>query len=140
MKSFSATTNIKASPETIWGIITDAPNYPAWEPWADKIEGTIAPGEKLTAYSKLSPGRGFAARVTEFVPGRKMTWTGGMPLGLFKGVRTFTLDPKEDGSTDFTLREEFSGPLLALFGGSIPDMTKAFEDFVAGLKARAEAS
>lgn len=138
MKSFSAATNIKASPETIWRIITDAPNYPAWEPWADKIEGTIAPGEKITAYSKLSPGRGFAAKVSEFVPGRSMTWTGGMPLGLFKGVRTFTLDPKDDGSTDFTLREEFSGPLLALIGGSIPDMTKAFEDFVAGLKARAE--
>jgi hypothetical protein len=140
MKTYGATTNIKASPETIWKILTDAPNYPSWEPWADRIEGTIAPGETVTAYSKLSPGRGFAAKVTEFEPGRKMAWTGGMPLGLFKGVRTFTLDPKGDGSTDFTLREEFSGPLLALFGGSIPDMTKAFEDFVAGLKARAEAS
>ena len=140
MKSYSATANIKAAPETIWAILTDAPNYPAWEPWADKIEGVIAPGEKLTAYSKLSPGRGFAATVTEFVPGRKMTWEGGMPLGLFRGVRTFTLEPGADGSTDFTLREEFSGPMLRLIGGSIPDMTQAFEDFVAGLKARAEGS
>jgi hypothetical protein len=68
----------------------------------------------------------------------RMTWSGGMPLGLFKGVRTFTLTPKGDGSIDFTVREEFSGPLLPMFAGSLPDMTKPFQDFVAGLKARAE--
>jgi hypothetical protein len=138
MKSFSAKTNIKASPETIWRILTDAPNYPAWDPGVDRIEGTIAPGEKITAYTKFSPNRAFPAKVTEFVPGQKMTWTGGMPLGLFKGVRTFTLTPKGDGSVDFFLREEFSGPLLPLIGRSIPDLTKNFEAFAAGLKAQAE--
>jgi len=140
MKTFSATTNIKASPETIWGILTDAPNYPAWDPGVDRIEGTIAPGEQITAYTKLSPNRAFPAKVTEFVAGQRMTWTGGMPLGLFKGVRTFTLIPKGDGSIDFTLREEFSGLLLPLFAGSIPDLTKTFEDFAVGLKVRAEAA
>ncbi len=138
MKIHSATTNIKASPETIWKILTDAPNYPAWDPWAIRIEGAIASGAQITAYTKLSPDRAFPVKVTEFVPGRKMTWTGGMPLGLFKGVRTFTLSPKGDGSIDFTVREEFSGPLLSMFAGSLPDMTKPFEDFAAGLKARAE--
>ena len=59
MKTFSATTNIKASPETIWGILTDAPNYPAWDPGVDRIEGTIAPDEQITAYTKLSPNRAF---------------------------------------------------------------------------------
>ena len=33
-----------------------------------------------------------------------------MPLGLFKGVRTFTLAPGTDGSTRFTMREEYTGP------------------------------
>src|SRR5215210_4112402 len=107
MKTFSATTNIKASPETIWSILTDAPNYPAWDPGVDRIEGRIAPGQQITAYTKLSPNRAFPAKVTEFVPGQRMTWTGGMPLGLFKGVRTFSLIPQGDGSIDFTLREEF---------------------------------
>lgn len=138
MKSFSATANIKASKETIWGILTDAPNYPAWDPSAIRIEGTIAPGQKVTAYTKLNPKRAFPATVTDFAPGQRMSWVGGMPLGLFKGVRTFTLVSKGDGSVDFTLREEFSGPLLPLIGRSIPDMTKTFQDFVAGLKARAE--
>lgn len=138
MKEFSATTTIQASPETIWAVLTNAPAYPEWEPMADRIEGRIAPGETVTAYTKLSPGRAFPAKVTEFVPGRKMVWTGGMPLGLFKGVRTFTLEPQSDGATRFTLHEAFSGPLLPLFGRSLPDMNDPFRQFAAGLKQRAE--
>jgi hypothetical protein len=139
MKAFSASIHINASPDRIWEILTDAEHYPEWDPQAVRIEGTIAAGEKVTAYTKLSPDRAFPAKVTEFVPGAKMTWTGGMPLGLFKGVRTFTLTPHEDGAIHFELREEFSGLLFPLFGKSLPDMTEAFEGFCAGLKARAEA-
>lgn len=138
MLSYSATTVIKASPDTIWRILTDAPNYPRWDPGVVRIEGRIAPGEKVTAYTKQSPDRAFPAQVTDFVPGRKMVWTGGMPLGLFKGVRTFTLNPQETNKTEFILQEQFSGPLLPLFARSIPDMSQTFEDFAAGLKAYAE--
>ena len=138
MRTFSASTTIEASPERIWAILTDAPAYPEWDPGVDRIEGKIAPGEKITAFSKLSPGRAFPVKVTEFVPGRQMTWTGGMPLGLFKGVRTFTLAPQGNGAVEFTLREVFSGPLLPLIGRSLPDLTSSFEQFAAGLKSRAE--
>ncbi len=140
MKVFSATTTISASPETIWDIITDAPSYPDWDPSVDRIEGHIGPGEKITAYTKLSPGRAFPATVSEYDPGKKMVWESGMPLGLFKGVRTFAMQPQAGGTVEFTLREEFSGLMLPLIGRSIPDMTPAFEGFVAGLKGRAEKS
>ena len=138
MKEYSATVKIKASPETIWAILTNAPAYPEWEPGVDRIEGRIAPGEKITAYTKLSPGRAFPVKVTEFRPGQKMTWTGGMPLGLFKGERTFTLAPQNNGVVEFTVHEIFSGPLLPLIGRSIPDLTSSFEQFAAGLKNHAE--
>jgi hypothetical protein len=138
MKEYSATTTIKASPETIWAILTNASGYPEWDPGVESIEGRIAAGETITARTKYSPGRAFPAKVTEFVPGRKMVWTGGMPLGLFKGERTFTLSPQGNGSTQFTLREVFSGPLLGVFGRSIPDLNPVFEQFAAGLKSRAE--
>lgn len=138
MKVFSATTTIHASPEAIWAILTDPAGYPEWDPNAERIEGRIAAGEKITAYTRLSPGRAFPVTVTEFVPGKRMTWASGMPLGLFKGERTFTLAPRGNSATEFTVREEFRGPLLALIGGSIPDMTTPFEQFAAGLKARAE--
>ncbi len=138
MKTYRATTTIQAAPETIWRILTDAANYPAWDPWAERIEGTIADGARITAYTKLSPNRAFPVTVTMPIPGQRMQWTGGLPLGLFKGVRTFTLSPNTDGSTAFTVEEVFSGLLLPLFARSLPDMTRPFADFVAGLKARAE--
>jgi hypothetical protein len=138
MKEYSAKTTIKASPETIWAILTDGPNYPDWDPTVDHIEGRIAAGEKITAYSKLSPGRAFPVTVSEFVPGRKMVWSSGMPLGLFKGERTFTLTPNSGGQVDFTMREVFSGLLLPLIGRTIPDMSDAFAQFAAGLKKQAE--
>ncbi len=138
MLSYSATTIINASPDAIWRILADAPAYPRWDPGVDRIEGVIAPGNKVTAFTKRDPKRAFPARVSEFVPGRKMVWSGGMPLGLFKGVRTFTLTPQTNGSIEFSIREEFSGLLLPLFAGGVPDMTRTFEDFAAGLKAFAE--
>jgi hypothetical protein len=138
MKSYSAKTNIKASPGTIWKILMDAAHWPDWDPWTIRIEGTLSLGESVKAYSKLDPDRAYAVKVTECLPRQAMVWSGGMPLGLFKGVRTFTLMPKADGSVDFELREEFSGPLLSFMAKSLPDMTQPFQDFVNGLKARAE--
>ena len=60
-----------------------------------------------------------------------------MPLGLFKGVRTFSLTP--DGTTTrFSMREEYSGPLLPLIWRSMPDLGPSFQQFARGLKAQAE--
>ncbi len=111
---------------------------PRWDPGIDRIEGIIAPGNSIKAFTKRDPKRAFPAKVSDFVSGRGMTWSGGMPLGLFRGVRTFTLASQADGSVEFTLREAYSGPLLPLFARSIPNLTKTFEEFAAGLKAFAE--
>ena len=88
--------------------------------------------------SKAIPGRAFPVTVTELAPGQRMTWSGGMPLGLVKGVRTFTLTPGSDGTTRFTVREEYSGPLLHLIWRSMPDLGPSFRQFADGLKDRAE--
>ncbi len=138
MKTHDVSRTINATPDAIWAILADAPSWPEWDPGLDRIEGRIAPGEKIKVITKLNPDRTFPVEVTEFDPGRSMTWSGGMPLGLFKGVRTFTLTPREGGATDFRMREEFSGPLLPLIGRSMPDLQPAFEQFADGLKQRAE--
>ena len=138
MKSFHATTTIHAHAATVWALLLDVARYPAWDPSCERIDGCVALGARLRVRSSLAPGRSFPVRVTELVPGLRMTWTGGMPLGLFRGVRTFALRETPQG-TEFTLREEFSGPLLALFGGTIPDLSEPFAAFVAGLKREAEA-
>jgi hypothetical protein len=103
-----------------------------------RIEGTIAPGERIKIYSELDPGRGHPVKVVDFDPGRGMTWRGGMPLGLFRGIRTFELAPEGNGATRFIMEERFSGPLLPLIGRTLPDFGPSFEKFASGLKRRAE--
>jgi hypothetical protein len=137
MKEFKATATINAPADKVWSILVDTGKWPEWDPFCDRIEGSVALGSKVTAFSKLSPGRGFPVKVVELDEPRQMIWQGGMPLGLFKGVRTFTLDPKGDG-VKFTLHEQFTGLMSGLI--PLPDMTEAFEKFVQGLKKRAEAN
>ena len=137
MPHFESTALINARPEAIWAILTDASAYPEWDSGVVRLEGRIKPQEKIKVVSEVNPKRAFPVKVTEFAPAERMVWTGGMPLGLFKGQRTFTLTP-EDGATRFTMREEFTGPMTPLIWRSMPDMQPSFEKFAGGLKARAE--
>jgi hypothetical protein len=140
LKTFSTKTLINARSDAIWSILTDAPRYPDWDTGVERIEGRIASGEKIKVFSKLSPGRAFPIKVTEIEPGRGMKWSSGMPLGLFKGERTFRLTPQADGQTEFFMEEIFSGVLLPLIGRSLPDFGPIFEQFAADLKRRAESA
>ena len=139
MKSYEVTETIRASPDDVWAVVGDVARYPDWDSGVERVEGQVAAGEKLKVYSQASPGRAFPVKVTELSPGRQMTWSGGMPLGLFKGERTFTLEP-EDGATRFRMREEYTGPLLPLIWRSMPDLQPSFDQFARGLKARVESS
>ena len=137
--AFEASANISAPPSAVWAILTDAKGYPDWDSGVTSVEGSIAAGETITVHAAVNPGRTFPVKVTEFQPPASMKWTGGMPLGLFVGERTFTLTQREDGGTDFDMREEYHGPFTPVIWSSIPDLHPSFEQFAAGLKARAEA-
>jgi hypothetical protein len=138
VKFYEATANIKASPDRIWALLTDASRYAAWNTTIDRVEGRIAPGETIKVLVKVNPGRAFPVKVTEFKPGQRMVWSGGMPLGLFKGERTYTLSPAGNGETSFKMREEYSGPMLGMIWKSIPDLGPAFQEFAQSLKREAE--
>lgn len=137
MKSFATSTVIQATPQAVWSVLTDAAQWTKWNTTVDKVEGKIAAGEKIKVYAKLSPGRAFPVKVSTFDAPNRMVWTGGMPLGLFKGERTYTLTPKA-GGVEFFMREAFTGPMAPLITKSIPDMQPAFEEFAAALKRRCE--
>jgi uncharacterized protein YndB with AHSA1/START domain len=138
MKTYSATTDIRSSTDRIWEILVDADSYPEWDPGISRIEGRFMLGQRVKFYLKNNPDKAFAVEVTTFEPGNKLVLTGAMPLGLFKSKRTHTLTPNPDGTTIFHTEEIFGGPLLRVFGSRMPDLTENFENFAAGLKARAE--
>jgi hypothetical protein len=137
MRHYESTELIDARPEAIWAILTDGPGYSTWDSGVIRVEGAIAPQAKIKVVSEADPERAFPVKVTEFAPGERMVWSGGMPLGLFKGVRTFRL-VQEGAATRFSMREEYSGPMLPLIWRSMPDLQPFFEQFASGLKARAE--
>jgi hypothetical protein len=137
MRHYESTALIDASPEAVWAVLTDASAYAGWDSGVVRVEGRIAPQEKIKVVSEANPKRAFGVTVTEFSPGERMVWSGGIPLGLFRGVRTFTLTP-EGGSTRFAMREEYTGPMLPLVWRSMPDLQPSFEQFASGLKQRAE--
>jgi hypothetical protein len=138
VKAYEASSTIRANPEAIWAVLTDASSYSRWDSGVERVEGRIAPGETIKVHAKVNPGRAFPVKVIDFTPGQKMVWSGGMPLGLFKGVRTYTLSPEANGTTKFTMREEYTGPLLPMIWRSIPDLGPSFTQFANGLKQRAE--
>ena len=140
MKYYYVTLMIEAPSVTIWDILTDAARYNLWNSAVVSVEGEIRLGETIKITPAVNPGRSNTLKVTEFIPARKMTWIGGMSLGLFKGVRTFVLLPQKDGRTKFTMREEFKGPLVPIVWRTMPDLGPAFREFAVGLKRCAESA
>lgn len=137
MPTFEVRATIAAPPERVWACLTDAPALVAGGLGLIRLDGRIAPGERISLESGASPGRTFVLTVDEFTPPSRMVWKGGLPLGLFTGVREFTLTPSGTG-TEFHMRETFSGLLAPLIGRTLPDLTPSFETFADGLRALAE--
>ena len=129
--------HIDAPPERVWSLLTDASSYSAWNPSIIEIDGDMTVGSKVRLVSTAAPKRTFELTVTEVDAPNRMVWTDGMPLGLFRGTRTYRLEPS-GGGTDFAMTEEFSGPLAGLVTKMIPDLTESFEQFADGLEAGAE--
>lgn len=127
---------VKAPAEKIWSLLTDAAAFPRWNSTVTSIKGEIAVGQKLELRVPISD-RTFTPKVTELEANKRMVWSDGM-APMFKGVRTFTLTPVEDGSTDFSMVEVFTGLMLPMIKRSLPDFGPAFEKYAADLKREAE--
>jgi hypothetical protein len=131
--------DIHAVPERIWALLTDARDFPRWNSTITRLDGTIEHGAKLALEVHAAPGRTFKPKVTELEAPRRMVWSDGF-APMFRGVRTFSLVALDDGSTRFTMEETFSGVMLPLIKGSLPDFAPSFEAYAADLKREAESS
>ena len=127
---------IEANTQIVWTLLTDAKGFPRWNSTVTGIEGQIVEGERLTLHV---PGtnRTFTPRISGVVTARRLTWSDGLPC-VFKGVRTFELEPHDDGSTDFVMEERFSGLMFALVKRMLPDFRSIFEAYAGDLKREAE--
>lgn len=133
---YGVSAEIAASPGAIWKRLTDAAGFPSWNSTVTRIEGVIAKGQKLAIQVPISE-RTFTPKVVELEPERRMVWADGM-APMFRGERTFTLTPRADGSTEFAMREVFTGLMLPMIKGSLPDFVPVFEQYAKDLKRAVE--
>ena len=137
MEFFESTSMIAATPAEVWAVLSDSAGWSTWNSGVASVSAPITLGAKLSVVSKVVPGRAFPVKVTSFEAPHRFVFTGGMPLGLFKGERTYSLTA-DGANTVFRMREEYTGPLLGAIFKSIPDLSPSFEQFANGLKKRVE--
>ncbi|MEV4951807.1 SRPBCC domain-containing protein [Paenarthrobacter nitroguajacolicus] len=125
-------TTIDAPPSTVWRLLTNAKDYPAWNSTIVSVDGEIAPGSKIKLVSTLDPSRTFTLKVKEFQAPTKLAW------GDALGTRVYTITETNDGRSRFEMAEKIGGPIFPLFASKIPSFDASFTQFAADLKAAAE--
>jgi uncharacterized protein YndB with AHSA1/START domain len=136
VKYFQSETLINAHASTVWNVITDAGNLTVWESGITTIDGELKHGAKIRIRTTAGGKRTFRFQVRQ-LPREVMTWTGGLPFGLLKRTRTFTLTP-EKTLTRLRVTEELKGPLTVLDRKTSAEMMQALSDYVSATKSRAE--
>lgn len=123
---------IKADTAIIWALLTNAADYPRWNPTVISIDGKIALGEKMKLKSTLDPKRTFKLKVKELEPEKRLVWGDG------QGNRVYTLENGDKGLVTFTMTEKIGGLMFPLYAKYIPPFDNSFEQFASGLKKESE--
>jgi hypothetical protein len=130
---------ISATPQKIWRLLTDIDDMVRWNSTLTSMEGTADLGGTVRMRVPEAPDRVFAVHVTKYIQDREMVWTQGNRV-MFLGVRTYRLTPGSNGTTTFQMTEVFSGLMLPIAAGRLPDFKPIFERYAADLKKEAEAT
>lgn len=139
MKKLDIQTTIIAPPEVVWSKLTDTQALAGGSLGLISLTGDMRLGGHLKLVNEVAPGRTFKIEITAFDANRRMIWSDGLPLGLFKGVRSFLLTPVPNG-TVLQMTEIFTGIMLPLIWKSMPDLNPGFQKFATGLKQLCESN
>lgn len=134
---FTSTIDITATPEEVWEVLADFPSYGEWSNFRS-IDGTATRGTRLAI---RMPGMSFRPTVTAATPHRELEWSAHIISDrIFLGRHSFALARRDDGTTQMTNTETFSGasvkPFRRLFANS--HKSNGYTDFNQALKARVE--
>ena len=137
----TTSTEIDASPEAVWAVLSDLPSYPSWNPFIREASGQLAAGERLDLRMQPDGGRAmrFRPTVLKAEPGRELRWLGRLVApGVFDGEHRFAIEPTAGGSR-LTQEERFTGILVPLLAKGLRKRTlPAFEQMNEAVKERAE--
>ena len=134
---------IAATPERVWSILSNFPDYPNWNPFIRTIRGTPEVGASLVIQIQTGGTKSMTFRPTVLsaVPSRELRWLGRFLVrGLFDGEHRFSIQLIAEGKIKFRQSELFSGILVLLFKGTLDrNIKRGFEEMNRALKMKAEA-
>jgi hypothetical protein len=131
----TAEATINAPVETVWGVLTDFENWPAWNESVSKIH-VDGPLEVGMSFRWKAGGSRIRSRVEEIDPLRTLAWSG-KSLGI-RAIHVWRFEA-HGGTTRAYTSESFDGLLAKLMAGSLTKMLKqALAQGLQALKKEAE--
>ena len=115
MGHIEAARELSASPEALWGTVSDLANWDKWftvhEKWLEEPPATLSEGSKLTAKIVMLGMANKIEWTIESVDSPRSLVLSGSGMAGVKAQFTFTIDPAESGSK-FTVFGDFEGALI----------------------------
>ncbi|WP_040836716.1 SRPBCC family protein [Nocardia brevicatena] len=136
---FDATTDIRASADTVWRILIDVESWPNWTESMRAVQrldsGEFAVGSRVEIHQPRLPSAIWT--VTRMTPGVEFTWQARNPgLTTIAGHRL----TERAGATRVHLTLDHNGPLSWAVGRATAGLTRRYLEMeAAGLAHRAEA-
>ena len=142
MKQLITEITINAPADKVWGILMNTQEYPKWNPFILSVDKEFKAGEKMNILLRQNESKKMNIKPVciEVNKDKKLSWKGSMGMkGIFDGHHIFELESKDENTTRFIHREEFSGILVNLFWKQLDTHTRdGFEMMNAKLKELAE--
>jgi hypothetical protein len=141
-KEIKTQTQINATPQQVWAVLTDFEKHGKWNPFLRSITGDIKEGNKIKVV--LGPQGNkpmtFKPKVLAFKEAQEFRWLGNLFFpGIFDGEHYFELLENVDGSTTFIHGEKFKGMLVGMMAKKLDtDIKQGFEAMNKALKKQAE--
>ncbi|MDD1769960.1 MAG: SRPBCC domain-containing protein [Methanomassiliicoccales archaeon] len=140
MKQIGATIEIDAPIERVWGTIADFASYKDWNPCIRSISGEAKPHSALWITGSSTRGKitNFPGEVLKVESNKELSIKGIFAKGLVTSEHRFLFESLGPTRTRFSQVDTFEGSLASLFGGTLRDMEKGFEQMNEALKRRCE--
>lgn len=133
--------HIRASAVRVWTVLMDFEQYPQWNPFIRRLQGSVEPGQSLRVEVQPVGGRPmkFRPKVLAVQQASELRWLGKLLFkGLFDGEHYFKLERAPNGVI-FVHGEQFRGLLVPLLRRMLQQQTlPGFEAMNQALLDRAE--
>jgi hypothetical protein len=129
---------INAPAKDVRAILFGFADYPKWNPFIIKVEGTVAEGSQVYVTVKpVGKDEISGKTVVTLMTDNHLSWRGSLAIpGLFSGKHDFIIEESGPGRTVFYNNEKMSGLVIPFY--DFKPTEAGFEAMNQALKARAE--